>query len=734
MTVASTGATTDIDRMVIYRRTDDRALLPLASPTTDLGANSTSIATSIAIGFTFAFDAAAYTSCALSARGFLRLDGSITSSSNSNLFAAIADVVLAPWWDALETAVTVGYVKHETQGTAPFRRFVAEWYCNLDSSYDGTDYARAKFQVVLYESWNAIEYRYGTRETGGSPANTGSASIGFKGDTTGTADNYRDCATPSGVEVDNLALGGSKTTTTASLRHYVATEWPSWTLVAEPNWPMLEFYFDTDDQALTGLQHPYADPFRIYASNSNWLYCRHTPAAINASPWCPANLTLNNPIYVIPFTPSADGLVYQVWVETYQANTSPGLSVGEDNAPDPQPATDADWATLSTQTGAAATGDRDWTVFEITPSTDATALRFKFTSNDLRMTNVIVAPKQLSDFDPTATYASGWQPVAIGQVRQRAAPIHPEFLNRCWRNAARVALDRVQMLWSFVGAQTSDFALDDADYEIRTLAICPAAMSPAWVGQSVDVTVYGYDSTDGAALTMTERGGSSVAFVVDSNGSEYRMQTDTLQLVSAEPVLALTLDPSTTTYIGAAVARWVPPLVDEDYILPLTPAPRLEYLAALAQRQRLLALAGYAYAGLATYLRRSTASPIRLAWLIGPAVKAMRPKVARHAGTTKGAPQDTSIYGRTSSGTGAADEIILSNPNAEDRDSFPPDGGPVAVIMGSPRYDATPAAAGDRALESPTAGIYTGAAREVVSGLYGVGMCLVPIPDDPSAI
>lgn len=726
-------AITDIDRLLITRRTDDRSLALFSSATTDLGANSTSIATGIAIGFTFTFDGVDYTTCALSSRGFLRFAGAVTSSSNSNLFASNADAVIAPWWDALETAVSVGYVKHETQGTAPFRRFVAEWYCNLDSSYDGTDYVRAKFQVILYESWNSWEQRYGSQEHGGSPANTGSASIGFKGDTSGTTDNYRDCATPSGVEVDDLALGGSKTTSTTNLRHYVSTEWPHWTLCVEPNWPMTGYYIDTDDSALTGIQHPYADPFRVFANNSNWLYCRHTPAAVNASPWAPSGATINNPIYVIPFTPSADGLVYQVWVESYQANGSPTLSVGEDNAADPQPTTDADWSSLGNITGPAGTGDQDWTVFEITPTTDTAVLRFKFTSNDFRMTSVIVAPKQLTDFDPAATFASGWQPVGVGQVRQRAAGIHPEFLNRCWRNAARVALDRVQMLWSFVGAHTSTYALDDSTYEVRTLGVAPASIR-SWPAQSVAVKVYAYDDNDGARLTLTERGGSSVAFTVNSNGDEYRLQSGDLEIVAEEPVLALTLDPSTTTYVGAAVAIWTPPFVDEDYIRLTTPPPKLEYLGALAQRQRALALRGYAMAGLATFMRRSSSSPIRIAWIVGPAVMALRPKVARHAGTGKaGAPQDTSLYGASSGATGA-DEIILPNPNEDDRDSFPPDGGQVLIVAGSLLYDATPAAAGNRLMESPTAGVYTGATREKVTALYGVGITLVPIPDDPSLI
>lgn len=717
-------AITSLDRFVVYRRTDDTDLVPLGSPTTDLGANVTTTATGISIGFTFTLDGVDYTTCALSARGFLRLAGSVTSGTNSNLFGSSSDVVLAPWWDSIETAVTVGYVKHEVQGTAPWRRFVAEWYVNLSDTYDGTNYVRAKMQCVLYENWNQIDFRYGSRESGGSPANTGSASVGIKGVTSVATDNYRDFA------VDNLSLGGSKTTSTTNLRHY-ASEWPTGAIVCEPAWPMVGFYVDTSLDDLTGIQHPYGDPARVFASNSNWHYCRHTPALVNASPWHDPSTTYNNPVYVVPITPSADGRAYQVYVEAYQANGSPSLQVSEDAAADPQPATGADWSTLTNQTGPAGTGNQEWTVFEITPATSATFLRFKVTSNDFRLESVVVRPKPLDDFDPTLTYASGWQPVSIAQIRQRGAAVHPEFYNRCWRNAARVCLDLRQVLWSHVGSTASTYGLTGGTYPVRVVGTSACALK-GWPAESVRVDLYAYDEADNALVVLGQRGGSSVSFDVDSNGTEYRIQTQTLALVGDEPVLTLSADPVTKTWIGACVVSWVPSLVDADYIQGTTPAAKLEYLAALASRQRLACLYAYAYAGLATMLRRSSSSAIRCAWIVGPAVKALRPRVARHAGTTKGTAQDTSLYG-ASSGAGAADEIVIPNPNPEDRDAYPPDGGTISIASGALVYDATPASAGDRLLESPTAGVYTGATHERVIALYGVGLTLVPVPDDRRA-
>lgn len=730
-------AITDLDRMVFTRRTDDRDLISLVSPTTATGAGSTAIATGIAIGFTFTFDGADYTTCALSPRGYLRFAGTVDSATNSGLFAANTNVVLAPWWDDLETAVTVGYVKHETQGSAPFRLFVAEWYVNLDSSYNGTDYARAKMQCVLYETTNRIEFRYGARETGGSPAGTGSASVGVKGDTSGTATNYRDLATPAGAPVDNLTLGGATSTTTTTLRHYAATEWPGdatngWTLVAEPAWPMTGYYLDVTDDELSGIQDPYAEIWWKIANNVNWLYCNFRPPVINASPWAPAGVTIANPRHAFPVALSADGLTYEVHIESYSAAGVTTLSVDVDNAADPQPGTDGDWSSIATPADPSSSGTQSWAAFDITPNPARDFLRFKFTDSDFKCMSIMVAPKKLTDFDPTATYASGFVPMSIAQVRQQGAALHPEFLNRAWRNIARIVADRQQVLWSHSGGVGSDYELTAVTYAVRQLAYAPSALR-GWQGQSATVKILAYDTTDGALCTVGQRGGSSVNFVVDSNASEYRLQTDTLPLLGDEPVIAAQIDPASASRVHYVGVHWSPDLTDEDYIQGTTPAPRLEYLSALCARIRRVALYGYAMTGQATLMRRGASNEWRLAWMVPPATKALRAVLARHStNASKGSPQDTSIYG-ASSGSGAADEILIQTPHAEGRDTYPPDAGVIEIVRGALLYDAAPAAAGDRLLESPTAGVLTGPTREMCRVIYGIGMTLVPLPDDREA-
>lgn len=728
-------AVTDIDRLVIYRHSGDTELVPLDSPTTALGANLTTTATGISIGFTFTFDGTTYTTCALSARGFLRLAGAVTSGTNSNLFAANTDVVLAPWWDSLETAVTVGYVKYETQGSAPRRRFVTEWYCNLSDTYDGTDYKRAKFQVVLYETTNRFEYRYGTRETGGSPANTGSASVGFKGDTSVTASNYRDVATPSGTPVDDLTLGGSKTTSTTSLRHYATTEWPSWTLVAEPAWPVPDVYTEMTDELFVRVQEGHAEALWTLAANVNWLYCRFTPSLINFCPYMKASTTINDPIHVVPVSPSLDSLTYRIWIETY-SGTGGNLvvSIDRDNLADPQPSVGGDWTNLtsSTEVGTAI-GNHAWAPIDVAIPASADYLRFKFTDNDMKVLSILAAPVPLDDIDPLdifgalVTYPSGFEPMSIAQIRQDGAALHPEFLNRAYRNVARIARDRRQQVFAFGHSDNpSDYSFTaTAALAVRRLAVAPCSLR-GWPGQTVDVSVYAYDSTNGGTLRFLERGGgSSSTFTVDRNGDEYRLQSSTLDLISDEPVIEVNGDPSTGLHVMFAGAWWRTDLVDEDLITQTTPPPLLEYLYAVAARIRRLALRGYAMAGLAARLVRTSTDKWRAAWMVPPATKALRPKVARHNGTGK-VLRDTSIYG-DSSGATANDEVILVSPFSSGSDNYPPDHGQVVVVASSERYDAAPTAPGDRLLESPTATSLTGATREAIDITYGVGVTLVPV-------
>ena len=68
--------------------------------------------------------------------------------------------------------------------------------------------------------------------------------------------------------------------------------------------------------------------------------------------------------------------------------------------------------------------------------------------------SVLILPSEVETLTPGDAYPSGFRPFALGQLYPEGAGLHPEMLNRLYRNAAAVARDRRQCVWSYV--QTSN--------------------------------------------------------------------------------------------------------------------------------------------------------------------------------------------------------------------------------------------------------------------------------------
>jgi hypothetical protein len=727
-------AITDLDRYVFIRRTDDTGLVPMASPVNDHGANSTSTTVvTITPGFTIRFDGVDYTDVGISIHGYLRLAGTVASATNSGLFASSADVVIAPWWDSMRTAPTGGYVQHEVQGSAPFRRLVVEWYVALNADSSTTNRRWAKMQAILYESWDEHEWRYGAQETAGTPSAASGASMGVKGVTSVVTDNFRD------LSVDNLELGGSKTTTTTNLNP--ATQWPSTRIAFEPNWPMIGFFVDEPEDQITGVQDPECRLHRRIANNVNWLYCNHRPPLVNVSPWAGqtsgtgSGPTVDNPVYIVPISPSLDDdLDYELWATAYSTAATVNLRVDRDDTTDPQPSDDGDWVALANDNENPDGDDIASWQFPVTVLSSMQFLRFDFTGTNVRPMSIVLVPPARTDIDPSATYASGFVPMAIGQVRRTGAAIHPEFLNRAWKNVARILIDRKQVLWSFGTCDdaSSAFEFVSTDFSVRTIGKAPVSME-GWAAQDVTLQLVAKSANDGAKATFGEDGAESTAFVVDDNAGEYRLQIEEVALASDEPTLTLTADPIGVMRVAYAGAIWTPNLDASDYIPGVTPPARLAYIDALVARIRKTCLRSYAMTGLATMLRLNTGVQWHCRWMVPPATFALQPRLMRHDGEGKGGATGdeslpTELYAQTS-GSAANDEIEIPPAHATGRDRYPPDGGGVLPIRGSYHYDASPTGKQDRLLESPTAGTQTGPALELVRVIRGVGITLRPIPD-----
>ena len=184
----------------------DGGLLPLTSPTTAIASGTKDAAVSVPIGFTFNYDGTDYTTVELTSDGMIRIDGTLSAAQNQNdqFDDANSAAVLAPWWDYLITSNT-GYVRYETLGTAPRRYFVADFDCWGRFSHSVSANVRLFFQVVLRESTNNIEFRYGNNSETGSPSYTTTrATIGAKTDTSGAiTGNIREFTEISGTPVVN---------------------------------------------------------------------------------------------------------------------------------------------------------------------------------------------------------------------------------------------------------------------------------------------------------------------------------------------------------------------------------------------------------------------------------------------------------------------------------------------------------------------------------------------------
>ncbi len=150
------------------------------------------------IGFTFNYNGVNYTTINMATDGYASFAYTTATGSNTNLYAAGVPAVLAPWWDDLTTGA--GNILYQTQGAVGSRTFTIQW-TNV-SSYWSTPNRVINFQVILYETSNRIELRYGT-STGPLYNAFESASIGINSQT-GGINQYIDAITGSKLSNNSM--------------------------------------------------------------------------------------------------------------------------------------------------------------------------------------------------------------------------------------------------------------------------------------------------------------------------------------------------------------------------------------------------------------------------------------------------------------------------------------------------------------------------------------------------
>jgi hypothetical protein len=109
------------------------------------------------LGFSFNFYGDAHTEIGMSTNGYLSFGPDLTDFSNDPIPTSTdPNDLMAVLWDDL-IVDGIGTTHYETRGTAPDRRFIAQWtnVRQLGNSDSNT------FQAILFEGSNCIEFRYG---------------------------------------------------------------------------------------------------------------------------------------------------------------------------------------------------------------------------------------------------------------------------------------------------------------------------------------------------------------------------------------------------------------------------------------------------------------------------------------------------------------------------------------------------------------------------------------------
>ena len=132
------------------------------------------ISDSVDIGFTFNFAGnIGLTTFAVSPSGWAILKGNFDDADggdpnvhydNSIAYGALKCVLVFPWWDNLKTAAlgTRTFINEDVLGNS-YR--VIDWHAYTNVAHTTSSYEKIRFQAILYESGNELEFRYSPLST-----------------------------------------------------------------------------------------------------------------------------------------------------------------------------------------------------------------------------------------------------------------------------------------------------------------------------------------------------------------------------------------------------------------------------------------------------------------------------------------------------------------------------------------------------------------------------------------
>jgi len=108
-------------------------------------------------GFKFIYVGNSYDSLMIAANGFVKLGATVAPIVSNFLTASTHQPVIAPFWDVTNTG-SDGHVKYKTFGSAPYRKFVVEWFVRVSGSSSLP--ANGMYQLWLHEETGRIDFVY----------------------------------------------------------------------------------------------------------------------------------------------------------------------------------------------------------------------------------------------------------------------------------------------------------------------------------------------------------------------------------------------------------------------------------------------------------------------------------------------------------------------------------------------------------------------------------------------
>jgi hypothetical protein len=114
----------------------------------------------VVTGFTFNYFGTATTTVSIDSNGWITIGATPTSTTNygATLPASGYNSTVGPAMNDMNET-SAGGIYYQTKGTAPYRRFIVEW---SGAPHYGSTTPTNTFEVILYESSDVIEFRYGT--------------------------------------------------------------------------------------------------------------------------------------------------------------------------------------------------------------------------------------------------------------------------------------------------------------------------------------------------------------------------------------------------------------------------------------------------------------------------------------------------------------------------------------------------------------------------------------------